>query len=428
MARSDQRRTLSMDCLEKREVLTAGGPTVDAQYMLEVLNLVRANPAAGAEWVQSKVDAETQVTLSYYNVDLNAVKQAIASSPKRQPLGWDARVAAAAQAHSDDMAANRFQSHSGSDGSNLDQRLDRAGFTNRAKATENAFAYAKSVDNSMQAFLIDWGVKDGGHRRNILQPDATDDQDGSDVVGIGITESARFGFGPKVVTQNIARQNGARALILGAVFEDADRDGRFSYKEGRGDVSISVKNLGNGQVSSVQSWDAGGYQMAVDPGRYEVTARVGNKVVNRQTVDVNKANVKVDFNLSSPWLNTVVDEGAAAPVVPTVPVVSVPAVSTPAPVVTVEPISVPVSSMPASTPKVDLNARVAAEPEAQPVVVSMGRAVSSPTPTPKVATVTTPQPAKTETPAPQPRKVDVSHAIDAWYDSSISWSTPWKAR
>lgn len=427
MARSDQRRTLSMDCLEKREVLTAGGPTAEAQYMLEVMNLVRTNPAAGAEWVQSKVDAETQVTLSYYNVDLNAVKQSIASSPKRQPLGWDARLTAAAQAHSDDMAANRFQSHSGSDGSNLDQRLDRAGFTNRAKATENAFAYAKSVDNSMQAFLVDWGVQDGGHRRNLLQPDATDDQDGSDVVGIGITESRRLGFGPKVVTQNFARQHGAKALILGVAFDDADRDGRFSYQEGRGDVSITVKNVASGQVSSLGSWDAGGYQVAVDPGRYEVTARVGNKVVNRQTVDVNKANVKVDFNLSNPWLNTVVDEGAAAPVVPTQPVAPAPVVSTPTPAVTVKPVSVPVST-PSQTPTVDLNARVAAEPEAPPVVVSMGRAVSTPTSTPKIVTVSTPEPSRSETPVPRTQTVDVSHAIDAWYDSSINWSTPWKAR
>jgi uncharacterized protein YkwD len=440
MARSDQRRTPAMEQLEKREVLTAGGPTVEAQYMLEVLNLVRTNPAAGAEWVKSKADAEVQANLSYYNVDLNAVKSAIANSPRRQPLGWNEQLARAAQGHSDDMAANRFQSHDGSDGSNLDQRLDRAGYANRAKASENAFAYAKSVDNAMQAFLIDWGVKDAGHRRNILQPDATDDQNGSDEVGIGIADSGRLGFGPKVVTQNFGRQNGAKAQIVGVVYEDADRNGRFSFKEGRGDVSITVKNTASGQATTIESWDAGGYQAPVEPGRYEVTARVGNKVVNRQTVDVNKANVKVDFNLSSPWLNTVADEAAAAPRAnPTVPVAPAPPPparpTTPAPA----PAPVVVATPPAPAPKVetaptvDPNARVAAEPETQPVVVSMGRAATPtpapmPTPTPVETPVATPEPAKVETPTPAAPKVDLTPATDAWYASAISWSTRWKAR
>jgi uncharacterized protein YkwD len=424
-----------MEHLEKREVLTAGGPTAEAQYMLEVLNLVRTNPAAGAEWVQSKADADTQANLSYYNVDLNAVKATIAASPRRQPLAWDERLAAAAQGHSDDMATNRFQSHDGSDGSNLDQRLDRAGFTNRAKAAENAFAYAKSADNAMQAFLIDWGVKDAGHRRNILQPDATDDQNGSDAVGLGITDAGRLGFGPKVVTQNFARQNGAKAQILGVVYEDADRNGRFSLKEGRGDISITVKNTASGQATTLESWDAGGYQTPVEPGRYEVTARVGSRVVNRQTVDVNRANVKVDFNLSSPWLNTVADQGAAAPTTnPTVRVAPAPAPTprpTPPPPAPVVVVATPPAPAPAPAPapkaEVDPNARVAAEPETPPVVVSMGRP-ATPTP-PATPTVETPAPAATPTPA-APKAADPAPeaATAAWYETAISWSNRWKAR
>jgi uncharacterized protein YkwD len=299
MARQTPRHKLTLERLESREVLTAGGPSAQAQYTLEVLNLVRTNPAAGSAWVQDHVDSEVASNLDYYNVDLNQVKAAIAASPARQPLAWNPKLAAAAQAHSDDMARNRFQSHTGSDGSSVEQRLDKAGYTDRIQASENAFAYASSVDNAMEAFLLDWGVADNGHRRNILQPDIND-SDSSAEVGIGVARSSNLGSSQLIMTQNFGRQRGAKAQIVGVVFDDRDRDGRYSIGEGKGDVTVEIQNVATGASTRLATWDAGGYQTPVDPGTYRVSARQGDQSLGSRQVTVGKANVKVDFNVSDP--------------------------------------------------------------------------------------------------------------------------------
>jgi uncharacterized protein YkwD len=362
---------LNLERLETREVLTAGGPTEQAQYALEVLNLVRTDPAAGAAWVQEHADAEVAANVAYYNVDLNAVKNTIASAPRRQPLAWNARLASAAQSHSDDMARNKFQSHNGSDGSNVEHRLDRAGYTDRIQASENAFAYSSSVDNALEAFLIDWGVADGGHRRNIQQPDIDDDNSSAEV-GMGMTRSSGIGGSHLVVTQNFGRQRGAKAQIVGVVFEDRDRNGRYSMGEGRGDVTVDVQNVSTGATNSLATWDAGGYQASVDPGTYRVSARSGDRFLGSQQVTVGKANVKVDFNTNN------------APSV--------------APART-EPVAIAALS----APRAEV-ARKAAAPD-----------------------VTT---APVVTPAPQVvvNAINPTAPADAWSTININWSTRWRAK
>src|SRR5437764_768751 len=49
MRRPTFRRTLRLESLESREVLSAGGPSAQAQYMLEMVNLARTNPQAAAQ-------------------------------------------------------------------------------------------------------------------------------------------------------------------------------------------------------------------------------------------------------------------------------------------------------------------------------------------------------------------------------------------
>src|SRR5436305_310639 len=134
MPRPALRRTLTLEHLETRQVLSAGGPSATAQYMLELLNEARTNPGAAAERVTSNLDPETVATINYYNVDLNDVKQRIASAAARPPLAWNDQLARAAQGQSQDQANTGIQSHTGSDGSDLNTRLDRVGYTNRVSA------------------------------------------------------------------------------------------------------------------------------------------------------------------------------------------------------------------------------------------------------------------------------------------------------
>src|SRR5271157_2040061 len=302
MTRPSFRRSLRFENLESRELLSGGiaAPTAQEQYMLELINQARMNPQAAAVRVTSNLTPDITSTVAHYNVDLSATEQAIASAPAQPPLAWDPDLAAAAQAHSQDMATNQFQSHTGSDGSTPDQRMQQAGYTNASSTGENAFAYASSIDEAMQAFLIDWGVPDAGHRRNILQPDVSS-SDAYQSVGIGIDTTTNSTVGPLVITQDFGSQPNQSAQLMGVVYSDNQHTGMYEMGEGQGGVQIDATNLATGQTTSTQTWSTGGYQIALSPGQYQITASVNGTVVQTLPVTIGTENVEQDFVLSNTW-------------------------------------------------------------------------------------------------------------------------------
>jgi hypothetical protein len=80
------------------------------------------------------------------------------------PLAIDIRLQEAAVSHSEDMANNDFFSHTGSDGSSLIDRLERAGYPWH-RAGENI---AAGLSNPASA-VAGW-MDSPGHRANILNP------------------------------------------------------------------------------------------------------------------------------------------------------------------------------------------------------------------------------------------------------------------
>jgi uncharacterized protein YkwD len=300
MTRIKTRRTLRLEALENRSLLTAAaGPSSEALYMLTLINQARTKPAAFAERVTSNLDANEEATLQHYNVDLSAVKSEIASSPPMSPLAWNDQLARSATNQSQDQANTGMQSHISSDGSTTEQRLDRVGYTNRVSDGENAYAYSQSVDQAMAAFGVDWGVPNHGHRNNLLKNDYRD-------VGIGIVQDNRPNFGPYVVTQDFGSQQNEKAKLIGVAFNDPKSINFFTPGLGRDDVTIDVTNKATGQTQSVDTNAAGYYAVTLDPGTYTVTARVGDQIVRSQDVTIGAQNVEVDFNLSQPWKGTVV--------------------------------------------------------------------------------------------------------------------------
>jgi hypothetical protein len=325
-------RSLACESLEKREVLSAG---VQEQYMLQLINMVRTNPPAAAQWVDSHLDGDIQATLNYYGVDLKAVESQIANSKSVPPVAWSDTLAGTASQQSQDQVNMGVQTHTGANGSSLGQRLDAAGVTNRLSDGENAFAYSKSVDHAMEAFLIDWGVADQGHRRNILQPDATADQYYQEA-GIGIVNTNKPNFGPKVITVDFARQANAKPALVGTAYNDSNGNNQFGLGEGQGGVEVDAVSLLTGQKYVTSTTPAGGWQLNLDSGQYQLTAKVNGQVVRSQTVSLYNQNIEVDYNLSLPWQNT-----PPAPVVPTQPVVTAPA-----PQVSAPPVSAPMTVAP----------------------------------------------------------------------------------
>lgn len=296
MARRTLRRMPRLESLESREVLS--GPSADAQYMLELINLARTNPSGAADRITQNLDADTKSTLAFYGVDVQAAKAAIAASTPQQPVAWNAQLTNAAQSHSQDMADHNFESHSGSDGSTPDTRMQAAGYTNRVNGAEVAYTNASSVDNAMQAFLLDWGNPDLGHRKSILQPGTSSSNAFTDA-GIGLVDASKLGIGPKVVTVDFGRQANSKPQLLGVVYNDNNHDNFYEPGEGRGNVEIDATNLTTGQTSVTQSMDAGGYQMPLTAGTYAVQAKVNGQVVQSQQVTIGNQNVKTDFILNN---------------------------------------------------------------------------------------------------------------------------------
>ncbi|WP_344879525.1 CAP domain-containing protein [Allokutzneria multivorans] len=75
------------------------------------------------------------------------------------------QLVASAQAHSDDMAAQNYFSHTGKDGSNPGERMARAGFVGRSWA-ENIAAGYRDAETTVRQWM-----NSEGHRKNILNCD-----------------------------------------------------------------------------------------------------------------------------------------------------------------------------------------------------------------------------------------------------------------
>ncbi|WZO96812.1 CAP domain-containing protein [Isosphaeraceae bacterium EP7] len=378
MTRMSVRHQPLMENLESRQVLSSGGPTAEAQYMLELVNAARSNAGATIDRLTTKLDDQTVNTLAYYKVNLQAEKQAIASITPRAPLAWSDKLAAAATAHSQDQAANGFQSHTGSDGSSSNDRITRTGLDASA-TSENAYAYADSVDDSMRAFLIDWGVDSKGHRNNLLQTNSSDQS--FDEIGLGIVKSNKPGFGPLVVTQDMARSTGDKSQVLGVVYDDKNGNNFYTPGEGASDVTIQAKNVSTGKVSQVQTWDSGGYQIPLDPGTYQVSATDGSKLIGSQSVNIQSSNVKVDFRIDQSQAGDATPPVTIAkPVSVIQPVRAQAAVASPVKTAVVTPVKTPV-----------------VVPVKTPVVTPVVAAVVTPAVTPVVPPVST-TPTKSQTP------------------------------
>jgi uncharacterized protein YkwD len=101
------------------------------------------------------------VTLSPAVSEFVELMNAHRTSMGLAPLAWDAGVAAVAQAHSEDMVARSFFSHTNPDGESPFDRLSAAGITYTAAGENIAYGYPTA-----SSVLTAWLGSDG-HRRNI---------------------------------------------------------------------------------------------------------------------------------------------------------------------------------------------------------------------------------------------------------------------
>jgi hypothetical protein len=306
-------RETIMEALEDR-LLFSFSPTGLEQEMLEMINRMRTNPAdeldqiflstdpADPDYFTTR-DADVNAALAFFGVDDTTLFSQWNSLTPAAPLAWNEALYNAARAHSDLMIFYDTQSHNLPGEPGLLDRIEDAGYnwSGNVSVGENVFAYTESVFHGHAAFAIDWGNTPTGiqippgHRENIM--DAAFQEIG---VAVVVDPDSTNSVGPLVVTQDYGfRANYGNARVLGVIFQDGDGDNFYDAGEGRGGVTITIRS--GTTTYSTTSMDAGGYQVEVAPGTYDVTASGGGLPGNVfvGTIVVGARNVKLDLNTAT---------------------------------------------------------------------------------------------------------------------------------
>ncbi len=322
-SRSRQRRRLTAgESLEARDLL-AFNPSPMEQEALEHVNRMRMDPQGELDVLFESLsplvakDIEVNRAITHFGVSSSELQSQWALLSAVPPLAWNENLSDAAAIHNDLMAQEDMQAHQvwddlDNDGVKdpnepylEDPLLDRvrgAGYDGNL-FLENVYAFAEGMLHGHAGFVIDWGDGPGtvggiqnppGHRDNIMSDDVKE-------IGIAVFDerfdlSDETDVGPFLITQEFGRQSGYTPQLLGVFWEDGFTNGYYDAGEGYGGATITVKG-GNGTFTTT-TMSAGGYQLEVPAGTYEVIASdqflgtyaVGNVVVGSD-------NVKVDFNI-----------------------------------------------------------------------------------------------------------------------------------
>lgn len=300
---SVERRGLCFERLEARELM-AFDPTPQEQHLLELTNRFRINPAAELALLTTSLgtparssDPDVDSALRFFRTSGPTLQSQWASLTAAAPLAWNQDLYEAAEFHSQAMITADAQEHQLPGEPDLGDRITNAGYTNWSTAGESIFAFTRSVIHAHAGFLLDWGdtstgiQEPPGHRNSAINPQFRE-------TGIRIlTPGLRAGksTGPWVVTQDFGRRfSQTQAYLLGVAFGDSDSDGFYSAGEGFGGVSVIVSGTGGNFQTTTMS--AGGWQINVPNGTYNVTfsgAGFGSAVTYTNVV-VSSQNVKLD--------------------------------------------------------------------------------------------------------------------------------------
>jgi len=264
-------------------------PTAQEQFMLELLNRARMNPVEEA---------------SLLGIDLNeGLAAGTLSTNPRQPLAFNNELTAAARSHSQDMLDNDFFAHTNLAGNSPFDRIQAAGYTYTTAGENLAYVGTTAtlsqalintfVQDSHEDLFVDEGIIGRGHRINMLNANFKE-------IGIGIVDGSfnngNADFNVVMSTQNFATQPNAKAILLGVIYADADNNAFYTPGEGIGDVSIVILNTATNTTQTLYSMTAGGYQVALQTGVYDITY-----TFDGNTQFVNDLVIGVD-NVKSDWL------------------------------------------------------------------------------------------------------------------------------
>jgi hypothetical protein len=275
---------------------SAAGPNNYEQYLLELINRARANPAAEA---------------ARYGIDLNEglTPRTISSDPK-QPLALNPDLVDGARAHSQWMIDNDVFSHTGANGSSPGDRMIAAGYDFQAPfgwgeniswsgTTAYSFDPLTTTAEQHQGLFVDTSVAGRGHRLNLMNPSFRE-------IGPGIVLGNFEGYNAEMITEDFARTTtpGIGGFLTGVVYNDklVTEDSFYTPGEGLGEVTITATRASDGAAFQTATWSSGGYSLALPSGTYALTASGGDLSPNliTRSATIGQSNVKVDFTEDNP--------------------------------------------------------------------------------------------------------------------------------
>ena len=288
----------------------ANAPSADEQFLLELINRFRANPAAEAALLTGPgAQANVLSAISYFGVSVSAFQQQLAGLAAAAPLAWNDLLATAADNHNQAMIAVDQQTHQAPGEPDLAQRTLNVGYSYRSLG-ENVYAFAADVVNAHAGFVVDWGYDTEDYDNGVLASDFRTRGDGiQDPAGhrinlvnsvyteVGISLTAETNpatqVGPLVVTEDFGTRFNYQPQFLGVVFNDLDRDAFYDVGEGLGGVSVTLQS--GASTFTTTSTASGGWQLAVPSGTYSITFSGGGlSAPVIKTATIGTVNVKVD--------------------------------------------------------------------------------------------------------------------------------------
>jgi hypothetical protein len=261
------RRRPTLEHLESRCLLAALTMFDEEQFVIELINRARANPAAEA---------------TRLGIDLNeGLPPGTLSASPKPPLAPHQSLIDAAAGHSQDMIDRNFFDHRNPDGDGPGERIADAGYLAARAWAENIAIHVGAADAHDALF------RSPGHRLNMLGNTYRE-------VGIGVRERNDWGVN---MTETFAYRTG-RAFLTGVAFSDqVVADSFFTAGEGLVSVTITATARTSGASYTTNTGPTGGYSLQVPSDTYDLTAAGGEltKPIAITGIGLGTANVKIDF-------------------------------------------------------------------------------------------------------------------------------------
>ncbi|MEM6610713.1 MAG: carboxypeptidase regulatory-like domain-containing protein [Cyanobacteria bacterium P01_C01_bin.72] len=258
-------------------------PTAQEQFLLELINRARLDPLGEA---------------SSFGIDLNdGLDPGTISADPKQPLAFNFLLNDAANFHSQWMLDNQKFQHAGENNSRANERMIDAGyqFTGSWTWAENLGTVGTTgtlnVNNAI--LQVNEGLfKSFSHRENTLNPNLRE-------VGLATLPGNFQGFNSLLVTENFAK-SGSDIFLTGVAFDDLVQDDSFySIGEGLGGIEVIATRQSDGQAFNTTTTASGGYQLALEPGQYQVSFEQNNQALGSdRQVTITNANIKLDLDTS----------------------------------------------------------------------------------------------------------------------------------